>query len=55
MNECITECFCETVYLSCNKTDSFHGEKKSIAFLHVWEGAKKIIACPEKTDRKSVV
>lgn len=51
MNECITECFCETVYLSCNKTDLFHGKKKtkSIAFLHVWEGAKKIIACREKT------
>lgn len=32
MNECITECFCETVYLSCNKTDSFHGGKKKHCF-----------------------
>lgn len=40
MDECITECFCDNVYLSCNKTDSFYGKKeKSIAFLHVWEGA----------------
>lgn len=36
MNECITECFCDAVYLSCNKTDSFYEKGKSIAFLHVW-------------------
>lgn len=49
MNECITGCFCDIVNSSCNKTDSFSCGKKNIAFLHMEEGAKNLIACPEKT------
>lgn len=46
MNECITECFCETVYLSCNKTDSFHGEKKKalLSFMCGREPRKLLLA-----------
>lgn len=45
MNECITECFCDTVYLSCNKTDSFHELKKALlSFMCGREPRKLLLA-----------